>query len=217
MNAPAHTPLQLEPDLAPDLALDIRALGIRLSECERALLECQPVVCHDASYAKLFALGIHGDGVCGRWFLDALHVAPVVFLSGSRFEFSSNLSRASGHVAAVIIPARDEAGDLVDLAAWLPDDGALALWRGRVSMLGDDSIFAPRILSPALSVFADVAAWLRAGRHGVVVIDPAHARWRLAGVSLSVADAAHGRRLARDLALPRPQIFVIRASIGEAA
>ena len=211
MNAPLS---QL--DDAPDLAPDLRSLGIGLNLCERVLLDCAtPVVLHERSYEKLFALGI--DRVTGRGFLDALHVAAVVFLSADRFEFSSNLLRASGHVAAVIIPARDEDGELVDLAAWSPDDGRLALWRGHVAMLGEDRLAEPRIYPPALTVFPDVAAWLRAGRAGVAILDEARARWRIAGEQLAVADPAHGRRLARDLALPRPQIFVIRDSARRAA
>ena len=212
MNAPLP---ELAP--APDVPSDLRLLGIGLNQCERALLDCHPVVSHDRTYAKLFALGIHGDGVNGRGPFDALECAAVRFLPGRRFEFSSNLSRPRGLLAAIIIPARDEDGELVDLAAWSPDDGRLALWRGHVAMLGEDRLAEPRIYPPALTVFPDVAAWLRAGRAGVAILDEARARWRIAGEQLAVADPAHGRRLARDLALPRPQIFVIRDSARRAA
>jgi hypothetical protein len=212
MNAP-FPELELPPDLAPDL----RLLGIGLNECERALLDCWPVVLHDRTYAKLFGLGIYGDGVNGRGPFDALACDAVCFLPGRRFECARDMRDARGHEAAIIIPARDEDGELVDLAAWEPDTGALALWRGCVAMLGEEQLNAPRIETPVLTVFADVASWLRAGQRGVVIIDPARARWRLAGERLAVADAAHGRRLRAALRLPEPRIFVYRDSARRAA
>ena len=157
---------------APETSADLRLLGLGLNECERALLDCWPVVLHKATYGKLFALGIFGDGVNGHGAFDALEVADVIFRPAGRFDFSREVREARGHVAAIIIPARDECGDLVDLAAWNVDDGDLALWRGVASMLGEDWISAPRIESDALAVFADVASWLRAGRRGVVIVDP---------------------------------------------
>jgi hypothetical protein len=112
---------------APDVPADLRLLGLGLNECERALLDCWPVVLHAQTYSKLFALGIFGDGVNGRGAFDALHVADAIFRLGGRYDFSRDVRELRGHVAAVIIPARDECGDLVDLAAWNVDDGALAL------------------------------------------------------------------------------------------
>jgi len=194
----------------------LRLLGLGLNEPERALLDCWPLVLHPL-YSRLFALGIHGDGVNGRGAFDALHVADVIFRPGARFDFSSEVGTARGSVAGIIIPLRDESGEHVDLAAWNPDDGVIALWRGAASMLGAENILAPRIESEALLVFADVAAWLRAGRRGVVVLDPARARWCLSGERLAVDDVAFGRRVRDALRLPEPQIMVASKNARRAA
>jgi len=200
----------------PVEAIDFRLAGVGANEPERALLDCCPLVLHPL-FSRLFALGIHGDGVNGRGLFDDLHVADVIFRAGDRVDFSREVRELRGHVAGVIIPVRDECGDLVDLAAWNPDDGALALWRGAASMLGAENILAPRIESEALLAFADVTAWLRAGRVGVVVLDPQRARWRLAGETLVVDDPVFGRRLRDSLALPEPKIFVASNRVRRAA
>ena len=202
---------------APETSADLRLLGLGLNECERALLDCWPVVLHKATYGKLFALGIFGDGVNGHGAFDALEVADVIFRPGDRFDFSRDVRDLHGHVAGVIIPARDECGDLVDLAAWSVDDGELALWRGDAAMLGEDWINAPRIELDALAVFPDVASWLRAGRRGVVIVDPQRARWRLAGERLAVDDVAFGRRVRDALRLPEPRILVASKNARRAA
>jgi hypothetical protein len=204
------------PSEQPGAPIDFRLAGVGLNEPERALLDCWPLVLHPL-YSRLFGIGIHGDGVNGRGAFDALHVADVIFRPGARFDFSSEVGTARGSVAGIIIPLGDEAGDLVDLAAWNPDDGALSLWCGAASMLGEDQISAPRLESEALAVFAEVASWLRAGRRGVVIMDPARARWCLSGERLVVDDPAFGRRLRDSLRLPEPQVFVASRSARCAA
>lgn len=201
-----NAPLSHHHEDAPEAPADLRSLGIGLNDCDRALLDCPPVVLNDRLYAKLLALGIFGAGVNGRSPFDALHFEAAVRLPSGLFEFGRDMRDATGARDAIIVPARDEFGELVDLAAW--DDGAVALWRGHVAMLGEDQLALPRIETPALAVFADVASWLRAGRRGVVIIDPQRARWCLADEQLMVADAAFGRRLRAALRLPEPQIFV---------
>jgi hypothetical protein len=165
------------------------------------LADCAPLILDTAIYNKLFGLGITGDAVNGRGPFDALHIEAVVFLPGGRFEFSRNLRDASGTVKAVIIPARDEFGELADLAA------LKALWRGVVGMFGKAQLAAPRIACPALTVFSDLS-WLRNNRSGVVIIDPKRASWRLAAEQLVVCDTAFGARLREKLRLPAAKIFV---------
>jgi hypothetical protein len=200
-----------------DAPADLRFLEPGLSSCERALLDCWPVVLAKETYDKLFALGVHGEGVNGHDAFDALQVADVIFRPGGRFDFSRDVREGHRHIAGVIIPARDECGDLVDLAAWNVDNGQLALWRGVAAMLGEDWISAPRIESDALAVFADVASWLRAGRRGIVIVDPPRARWRLTGERLAVDDPAFGRRVRDALRLPEPQVVVASKSARRAA
>jgi hypothetical protein len=213
MNAPFD---HAESD-SSEIPADLRLLGIGLNQCERALLDYWPVVLHKDTYSKLFPLGIYGDGMNGRGAFDALHVGDVIFRQGGRFEFSRDVREVHGHVAGVIIPAREKCGDIVDLAAWNVDDGELALWRGVASMLGEDWINAPHVESDALAVFPDVASWLRAGRRGVVIIDSRRARWRLTGENLAVDDPAFGRRVRDALRLPEPQIFIASKGARRAA
>ena len=114
----------------------------------------------------------------------------------------------TGHVLAVIIPALDESGETVDLAAWHMETGAVAIWRGVAAMLGEDGIDASRIEVDGLRVFPGLAEWLRAGRRGVVILDSESARWRLSEETLIVSAAAFGRRLRDALRLPEPRVFV---------
>jgi hypothetical protein len=191
----------------PVQAIDFRLAGVGLNEPERALLDCWPLVLHPL-YSSLFALGVHGAGVNWHGAFDALQVADVIFRPGGWFDFSSEVGTARGSVAGVIIPLRDECGDIVDLAAWNPDDGALALWRGAASMLGAENIFAPRLGEPLLAHETPLD-WLRAGRQGVFIVDPQRAAPLLRlSEPLGVAGEAHGRRLRQDLTIPAPRIVV---------
>jgi len=201
----SNAPSPDEQDSAP---IDPRLVGLGLNACERALLDCCPVVLHNATYSKLFALGVHGAGVTGRGLFDALEVADVLFRPASPFDFAREVGAVFRLVAAIIIPVHDEAGDLVDLAAWNPDDGALALWHGVAAMLGAENIFAPRFSEPLL-VHETPLDWLRAGRRGVFIIDPQRAAPLLRlGEPLGVKREAHGRRLRQALTIPAPRIVV---------
>jgi hypothetical protein len=187
---------------------DPRTIGIDLTPSEAALLDCLPVMLHGPTHAKLFGLGIHGPTVTGGGLFNALHVEPVCFLSSGRFEFARDMRDQTGHALAVLIPALDESGETIDLVAWRMDTGAVATWRGVACILGGDQIAAPRIEVDGLKVFPGPAEWLRAGRHGVVILDRESAGWRLSGETLIVSDAAFGRRLRDALRLPEPRVYV---------
>ncbi len=204
-----ETLCELEP---PAAAIDWRLAGVGLNECERALSDCWPAVLDEATYSRLKRLGIHGPGINGRGPFDALQVADVIFRpdQDQRFEFSRDAGSSVGAVTAVVIPVHDQAGDITDLAAWNMESGGFGLWRGVASMLGEDWLLSPRI-DDALDVFPTVTEWLRAGRRGVVIVDPKRARWALAGERIVATDVAFGLRLRDMLALPAAQIFVERA------
>jgi len=193
----------------PIEAIDPRLVGVGLNECERALNECcWPVVLNRTLYSRLFALGIHGDGVNGCGPFGALQFSDLLFRPAGRFDLAREAGAVFGLVSAIIIPVHDEAGDLVDLAAWNPDDGALALWHGVAAMLGAENIFAPRFSEPLL-VHETPLDWLRAGRRGVFIIDPQRAAPLLRlGEPLGVKREAHGRRLRQALTIPAPRIVV---------
>jgi hypothetical protein len=192
--------------------VDLRLLGVDWNDCDKALADCAPLVLDRAIYNKLFGLGISGAAINGRGPFGALHIDAVVFLPSGRFEFSRDMRDASGTVKAVIIPVHDEQGELMDLAAWKPGSKSFGLWRGAASILGADRIGEPRVDSPVLHVFPDILSWLRNNRCGVVIIDPARARWLLAGDRLVVDATMFGARLREELRLPEPQIFVRTAA-----
>ena len=74
-------------------------------------------------------------------------------------------------------------------------------------MIGE-SYLADPWLEDGVRVFASVLEWLRADRHGVVILRASLARWRLAEHSLIVSDADFGRKLRDALRLPTPKIYV---------
>ena len=98
-----------------------------LTDCELALAESPATALGDP---YLRALGISPRAIVGKSLLDGVVIEPVAFTSQGRFEFARDLSDQRGAVRAFVFPARDEAGSIVDLAAWRPEDDRLALWRG---------------------------------------------------------------------------------------
>lgn len=186
---------------------DPEALGVDPTEVETALALCSPVVLHEPSWRHLHDLGIRSGGMNGTRPLDALCVEEVVFLDGGRFGFCRDAGYG-GRRVAIIIPARDEFGDLADLAAWHIESGKLALWRGRAAMFGAENVYAPRLCEP-LKVHETVKDWLRAGREGVFVIDGARAAALLRMAEpLGVRTEAFGRRLREALTIRAPRIVV---------
>lgn len=147
------------------------------------------------------------DDAMPLWDAEGLYTATVCFGANGTFDFPDEVRDPSAAVVAVILECRDEYGGLVDLAAWRPDAGKLALLRGRVFALGQDQVLSPRGDEP-LRVFATVLAWLRSGRDGLVILD-----FRQAALALH----SHAIRTGRDIGFAQklrtkltiaPQIFV---------
>ena len=150
------------------------------SECEMALLKSTPVASYLQTHTGTWALGIRETA--------GLYVEPVVFLPNGCFEFARDVRDASGAVVAVVFLAPDDLGNALDLAAWEPEAGRLALWLGRVSMLGQDNLYGWRFDEP-LMAHETPLEWLQAGRQGVFVIDPQRASPLLRMVSRSASSA----------------------------
>lgn len=179
-----------------------------INDAEAELLNSQWVVENASAYAMLFDLGIYGRAVTGRGPLDALAVDRVCKMPGGSFEFARNLADQAGHVEALIVPARDEFGNMDDLVALHLPSGRLRTWRGRAAMLGADNLFTPRGLEP-LDVHETPLAWLREARRGVYIIDPKRAAPSLKEAEpLAVRSIAFGRDLERRLTIPAPRIMV---------
>lgn len=158
----------------------------------------------DADRAALAPRGVEARAIEGDPFhpLAPIRAAIVLFTpDGTGFIFDEWGEPAFN--AAEI----NEAGDLVDIVAFTLD-GSFASWLGRAAILGERSMFAPRIRAPALGVFRDPIEWLANQRAGVVILDPKRARWVLAETSAFVLDVLFGHQLKRALALPEPPIFM---------
>ena len=170
------------------------------NELELKLMECPPVASDVGRHAELWTRGV-------RWTAD-LYDEPVVFLQDGGFKFARDVRDASEAVAAIIFPAPDELGQLIDLAAWDPETGRLALWLGRVSMLGQDNLYGCRLGEP-LMVHETSLEWLQAGREGVFIIDPQRASLLLRMVEpLGVKRPEFGRQLQAALTIRAPRIVV---------
>ena len=133
-------------------------------------------------------------------------------LSSSCQAINSSLARhardASGAVGAVVFLASDDLGNPLDLAAWEPETGRLALWLGRVAMLGQDNLYGWKVGEP-LIVHETPLEWLQAGREGVFVIDPQGASPLLRMVEpLAVKRPEFGRQLLSALTIRAPRIVV---------
>ena len=139
---------------------------------------------------------------CGELSIVALD--RVVF-AGQRFEYARYLRDTEGAVNAYVAPLLDTCGRFADVLAFRPG-GPAGTWLGQ-PIAGAENILAPRPdLGDALDVY-DVLSWLRAGREGIVILDPARAAWPLQGITLRVADHVAARRLRT--ALTRvPQVVV---------
>jgi hypothetical protein len=164
----------------------------------------------DAQRAWLLAQGISAsatetDPCCGS---GPLRFASVAF-GEQYFDFAVDTDASA--VPAFIVIARDEFGVTDDLVAF-DSRGRFAPGLGRARLLGEQTILAPRLGEP-LRVFADVWAWLRADRDGVVILDWRVAARRLEDMSLCADTVEFGQILRERLARPAPPIFVkIRAA-----
>jgi hypothetical protein len=120
----------------------------------------------DLEIRWLLDQGIDGDAMALPY---ALRSSCVRF-AGNAFDFAG----AAGAERAVIFRAED-CGDAIDLIAWAPRSGKIGSWRGAAFCLGDvDQVFCPStyFMDGMLSIHVDPLRWLRAGRAGIVIVNP---------------------------------------------
>ncbi|WP_294532608.1 hypothetical protein [uncultured Rhodoblastus sp.] len=141
--------------------------------------------------------------------------AQVEFLDKG-FEFTTYLRDPQRPQRALIILARDIDGEIADIAAWTPKTGDVRFWLGRLSMLGENNILAPRFDEP-LPVHETALDWLKADRRGVFIADPARAAANLEGHSLLAENLNFAGQLKKALTRPAPPIFVKREERRAAA
>jgi hypothetical protein len=137
----------------------------------------------------------------------------VVFRDGPRFDFAADLPADQDDqvVSAMVLLTLDEDTYPVDLIAWTTKPYRIGSWLGATPILGAENLPAPR-LGKGLTVFPTPLDWLKAERDGVVIVDPAEARWVLIDEQLVVRDVAFARDLREKLSLPTPKIAIEEVS-----
>jgi hypothetical protein len=160
-------------------------------------------------YASLMRLGVPAPAI---WH-DLPARAGVVFREGSRFDFAADLpaDRDDEVVSAMVLLALDEDSYPVDLVAWTAKPYRIESWLGATPFLGAENLLAPR-LGDGLKVFPTPMEWLKGERDGVVIVDPAEAKWVLVYEQLVVGDVTFARELREKLSLPVPRISIEEAS-----
>jgi hypothetical protein len=148
--------------------------------------------------------------------VDAL-TKPLAVLA-ARVVFQPNGTYSPNNIGefAHIVPALDIDG-LADVVAWAPKSGRIAPRLGIASMLGEEQAARASGASKPLLVWRNPVGWLRAGRRGVVILDPEGAAVRLADLSIMAEDEAHARHLRAILKVPPPRIGTMSIPISRAA
>ena len=96
---------------------------------------------------------------------------------------------------------------VVDLAAWSPKDDRLATRLGHGGALGQGQLGIDGVgADHPLPVWRSPLDWLRAGRRGVVIADPAVTAHLFAGAILQAEDRAHAAEVSDALRLPPPTV-----------
>jgi hypothetical protein len=152
------------------------------------------------------------DGQAIRWLLDQ-GVTPHALGSSYGVRASRVRFLPNGHYVPeqlgdfTFVFAIIGVGGIYDAAAWCPTSGRTASRLGVGYALGQAQVTRKSLLpTRKLRVRRDPLDWLRSDRHGIVVIDPAHAAHELADVDIEADDAGHADELAACLRLSPPRI-----------
>lgn len=140
---------------------------------------------------------------------EPLTAARIQFINDG-FEFAGLLRDADAAETAIIIPARDINGGIIDMGAWSPATGRFAFWLNRLPMLGENNVLSPRF--EPLRVHPTVLDWLKDNRMGVFIADAKRASYSLEGFELLAPSVAFGGHLRKALARPAPPIFIDQAA-----
>jgi hypothetical protein len=149
--------------------------------------------------------------------------ARVVFFTDRPvFDFVEDLDDEGDQesaAAAFIFLARNELGEPCDLIAWQPVFARVAAWYGRASLLGLESLWAPRIaFDGALAIFETPLEWLTAGRQGVIIVNPERAAPLLREAEhLRAPNEKYGLYLRSLVTARPPRIVVPKTSLRSAA
>ncbi|MDI2073042.1 hypothetical protein [Bradyrhizobium sp. Mp27] len=160
---------------------------------------------------RFAALGVPAVNLGTPW---PVLVDKVAFCGGY-FSFAEDVGLAGEQAFTFVVFSN---AGMIDIAAWQPATQRLALWCGEGFALGERQIQHPNPLVDGLRVFRSPIEWLRAGRCGIVILQPGFARSALADVPILVAeDELHQKELQGYFALTGPQITVGKALSLETA
>jgi hypothetical protein len=146
--------------------------------------------------------------------LYALRSAWVNF-DGDTFNFDPECSDDP-----VLLFGCEDRGEVIDLAAWSARENTFATWRSTAFCLGDlDQCFNPATWfdGDGLHIHRTPLDWLKAGRDGIVILNPKLCWAYLRNVPRAIcADIEHGEEVKRWIKPPRrPQtkIFIKTTSV----
>ena len=147
----------------------------------------------------LLANGVTIATIAMPW---AVRSARVTFEPSGRYRPCPGLGNY-----AYILPVFDDG--IVDLVAWSPKDDRLATRLGSGGALGQGQLGIDGVgtTDRPLPVWRSPLDWLRAGRRGVVIADPAVAAHLFAGAILQAEDKAHAAEVSDALRLPPPTVI----------
>lgn len=105
-------------------------------------------------------------------------------------------------------------GESADVVAWSPASGRIATRLGQAALIGEEQVTVhdggSLLRGHPLPVWRSPVGWLRARRHGVVVVDDRRAGHLLSGRVLAAEDTDHERDLRSRLQVELPY-FVDRS------
>jgi hypothetical protein len=158
-----------------------------------------------AQIAWLLSEGIQPAALsCG----DVPVAARILPRPDGLFDFPDEANRGEDAKPGLVFLYREPDGSATDLVGWLPRSGWLGTWLNRAALLGDP--LGPRLdHAGALPVWRSPMNWLRAGREGVVILDPVRAAYRIHDAGPVLAeDPDHAAEIDRALNRLLPAILL---------
>ena len=165
---------------------------------------------------QLIGLGVRPEVL--RQQPSPLHVGHVAWLAPRHFEFEQYLSECDANIEserALLILVIGYDDQPVDLAAWAPSTGRLAVWLGRAWALGQHTAYLPRTdPQDGLLIWRNPLHWIGARQRGLVLLEHHRAAEHLSDAGpLLAEDVEHGQELRKVLTRPAPRILIPTASL----
>jgi hypothetical protein len=153
---------------------------------------------------------VHPLALAGPWAVRASYVT----FDEANHRYTPNPVGEFALIIGVLTDCSATMGDLdaLDLVAWSPRAGQIATRLGAAFALGGEQVGVDGLGTTGLPipVHRTPLAWLRAGRHGIVIADCDLAAMALRGLILEAEDEPHRRALLTRLTVPPPTIVLSR-------